>query len=185
VVRAVVRDPPWAGLRSLALLGVSVPNAVQALAADCTLTNLEELAFEIGEVSARPPVAALVGAFGAMLEAIHAQLGNLFGAPSQVAAADYWPPLQALARAPFFRQLRRRRITDADSDLLERAAGAPVVAEVMESNPPGLFPDELVNALAGGLSPDKLERLELPASRLSPASRAALAERFGPRFVAP
>jgi uncharacterized protein (TIGR02996 family) len=181
VVRAVVRDPPWAGLRSLALLGVSVPGAIQTLAADCTLTNLEELAFEIGEVSLHPPIAALTGALGALLADL---LGQFFGAPTPAAAADYWPALQALAGAPFFRQLRRLRITDADSDLLERAAGAPAVAEVMDSNPPGLFPDELVNALAGGLGPDKLERLELPASRLSPADLAALADRFGPRFVA-
>jgi hypothetical protein len=184
VIRPLIHNAPWAGLRSLSLLGISPPAAVVTLASDCTLASLEELSFEIGEVAAWLPLPGVAGAIGAMLGAFHAQLVELFGPPQRIAAADYWPVLRGLAESPMFRKLRRLRIIDANADLAERAAGVPLPPEVLEPGPDGVFPDELVNALAGGLSPDKLERLELPASRLSPASRAALTEQFGPRFAA-
>jgi hypothetical protein len=50
-------------------------------------------------------------------------------------------------------------------------------------DPDSLFPDALVRALADGLNPDRLVRLELPAARLAHASQAELIRRFGPRFV--
>jgi uncharacterized protein (TIGR02996 family) len=182
VIRPLIHNPPWAGLRSLSLLQISPPGVIQTLAGDCTLANLEELSFEIGEVSAWLPLPGVAGALGAMLGALHDQLANLFGPPRPVTAADYWPALQSLAESPLFRQLRRLRIIDAHADLIERAAGVVLPPDILEPGP--LFPDAVGNALAGGLAPDKLERLELPASRLSPAGRAALAARFGPRFVA-
>jgi uncharacterized protein (TIGR02996 family) len=184
VLRPLIHDPPWAGLRSLSLLQISPPGVIQTLAGDCTLASLEELSFEIGEVSSWLPLPGVAGAIGAMLGALHAQLANLFGPPRAVTSADYWPALQALAESPLLRQLRRLRVVDAHADLLDRAAGTVLLPAEIGSGPEALLPDALVNALAGGLAPDKLERLELPATRLSPTSRAALAGRFGPRFVA-
>ena len=40
-----------------------------------------------------------------------------------------------------------------------------------------------LKAVADGLNADRLERLELPAARLTPESRAELTRRFGPRAV--
>ncbi len=182
VIRPLIHNPPWAELRSLTLLGISPPAAIQSLATDCTLTGLNELTFEIGEVSTWLPIPGVAGALGAILGALHSPLTNLFGPPLRIATADFWPALLALAASRPFRLLRRLRIIDANVDLIERATGTLLASETLEPPPDTIFPESVVTALADGLNADKLERLELPASRLSRASRAALAERFGQRF---
>lgn len=194
VVRALVHNPPWTGLRSLTLFGICAPNVIQTLATDCTLTQLEELSFRMGEVSPSLPIADVFGAIGGVLAEIHAQF---FAAhpnpPGPIRAADYWPVLQTLARSPLSRQLRRFAIVDDDGGRLERIASdllsgisahlLPAPLQGAELQRELYLSDECVKTLADGLNADKLERLELPRAGLSPAARTQLIERFGSRVV--
>lgn len=190
VVRQLVDRPAWTGLRSLTLSGVTPPEAVQTLADRCTLPELEELTFGIGDVPEFPTVTGLSGVLGAALAGIVAQLPALFGPmrPGPIRWADYWPVLAALGRAPFLSRLRTLRVLDANAspqvnDLLMRFVRRAVENPGAEAEPDGLFPVTVVRALADGLNADRLVRLELPAARLAPASGADLAHRFGSRFV--
>ena len=56
-----------------------------------------------------------------------------------------------------------------EENLLARGSLRIVVAEGADvsPDPESHFPDTLVRALADGLSPDRLVRLELPAARLA------------------
>lgn len=186
IVRALVHKPAWAGLRSLTLTGVTPPDAVQALAERCTL-DLESLSLGLSEVPEPPTSSGFTGAIGAMLSEVLTRFFSLHPLPpGPIRWSDYWPSLLALARAPFLRNLRTLQLTDTGpatnfvGGLIARLqlTDAPAVTD-----PDAMFPDALIRSLADGLNPDRLIRLELPATRLTPAARADLAHRFGPRFV--
>jgi uncharacterized protein (TIGR02996 family) len=184
VVRPLIHNPPWTGLRSLALLGTCAPAAIQTLATECTLTELEELSFAVGAVESRPPVTGFFGAIGAVAVELLTRFTTPHPTPpGPITGPDYWPALHALAHSPLFSRLRRFRISDADPSWLDRAAGTLLRAEVTEAIVEPFLSDDCVRTLANGLNPDKLERLELPRTRLSEAARAELTQRFGPRLV--
>ena len=185
VVRALCLRPTWAGLRSLTFAGITPPDALQMFADRCKLKHLESLTFGMCELAERPDIGGMSGALGLMLSEMFTRL---FAAqprpPGPVRWPDYWPPLLVLARSRLFRRLRTLRILDVNPratvfDNVFRAFDGPAP----EPSPDGVFPDRLVRALADGLNADRLERLELPAARLSPAGRADLTRRFGPRVV--
>jgi uncharacterized protein (TIGR02996 family) len=180
VVRELVGNPPWTGLRSLTLSGLTPPDAIRMLTDRCTLTELEDLSFGICEVPEFQPFGALTGAIGTVLGEMFSSLATLFGPmhPGPIHWTDYWPALEAFARSPVCVQLRRLRIESAPHGVLTGAFGTS-----LHYASGGLLPDTLVRALADGLNPDRLVRLELPAAWLSPASRADLVQRFGSRFV--
>ncbi len=184
VVRALVRNPPWSGLRSLSLLGICAPDAIRALATDCTLTELEELSFSVGEVAAPQPITGIVGAIGAMATELLARFITTHPTPpGPVRAADYWPAIHALANSRRVGQLRCLRISDGDPGWVTRAAEAALAGNAAEVRVQPFLSDVCVRALAAGLNPDKLERLELPRTRLSPAIRDELTQRFGSRLA--
>jgi uncharacterized protein (TIGR02996 family) len=184
VVRSLIRNPQWSRLQSLTLLGTCSPGAIQTLATDCRLTELEELSIGVSEVPEFVPVTGLFGVLGAMIGEIHARfLATYPTPPGPIAGPDYWPVLEALARSPLFRQLRRFTITDAEPGWLDRIANMLQIADATEVEVPPFLSDECVRTLAAGLNADKLERLELPRTRLSPESRTELTARFGSRLV--
>ncbi len=186
VMRALVHKPTWAKLQSLTLTGVTAPDAIQALADHCTL-ELESLSLAMSEVPEPPAATGFTGAIGAMLSEM---LTRFFSShplpPGPIRWPDYWPALAALTRAPFLRRLRTLQLTDAGPSSTV-FGGLLARLELTESpaapDPDAMFPDALIRSLADGLNPDRLVRLELPAARLSPAARADLTHRFGPRFV--
>jgi uncharacterized protein (TIGR02996 family) len=178
-VRMLVHNPTWAGLRSLTLTGVSTPEAVAALAEHSTLEELEELTFGISEVPELPPAPAIGGPVGFMVAQLWQQVAaTLPHPPGPIRWPDYWPALLALARSPVLPRLRRLRILDADPVAntltgLFRLLDAP--------DPDAILSDECVLAVADALDPHKLERLELPAARLTPACREELTRRLSAR----
>jgi uncharacterized protein (TIGR02996 family) len=185
VLRELLTRPTWTGLRSLTLLGVTPPNAIQTLSERCSLEGLESLSVGICEVPEPPPVLGLGGAIGGMISEMLSRLLSARPMPlGPIYWSDYWPALDALARSPILPRLRKLQLLDAD----ERGN---VVIEVYRQLVPddaepganGIFPDALVKALADGLNVDKLERLELPRTRISLASRTELTTRFGSRVV--
>lgn len=184
VVRSVVTSPQWPGLRSLSLLGICAPEAIRVLATESRLPQLEELSFGVGEVPAPVPITGIVSGIGAMASELLRQLTTSYIIPpGPITGPHYWPVLEALAASPLYRQLRRFTIVDADPNWIARAAERFRAAEVAEVQLPPLLSDGCVRALADGLNADKLERLELPRTRLSAASWEALAARFGSRLV--
>ncbi|MCI0699713.1 MAG: TIGR02996 domain-containing protein [Planctomycetia bacterium] len=179
VVQMLVHNPTWAGLRSLRLTGVISPAALHTLAESCTLEQLEELSFGVAEVP--EPLHIPGGAIGAVVDDIIASfLRTRPMPPGPIIGADYWPALFELARSPVLPRLRRLWVHDFD--LL-----SPFAETLLYERDPGnfepFFSDECVLAVADALNPDKLERLELPRSRLSFACWEELARRFGPRVV--
>jgi uncharacterized protein (TIGR02996 family) len=178
-LRAAVERPAWGGLRSLTLMGITPPAAVRALAERCTLSELESLTLGVAEVP-EPPNVDLTGALGNMFNELLSHLFSPLLMPAgPIRWEDYWPALEALARSPVLPRLRVLEVCEGDP------GGDPVQRLLGQFRPDGSpvapWPDSVVMALAGGLNPDKLERLDLPAARLSPAARAALAARFGSR----
>jgi hypothetical protein len=181
VVQRLVIGPTWAGLRALTLPSLHSPDAIQALARS-TLEELESLSFGIAEV---PDLFSAFGGLTGTIGAMISEMIHLFGRPGPVRWPDYWPALEALARSPVLPRLKHLRVTGA------RPFGDTTIGAYREIEPEatgafnddGVFPDPLVRALADGLDPDRLVRLELPAARISPASRAELTQRFGPRVV--
>ena len=188
VVRPLIDRPMWTGLRSLTLAGVTPPDAIRVIAERCTLAELEELTFGIAEVPEPHTLPGVGGMIGAAIAAVSALAFPAFSLPTgPVRWPDYWPVLTALARSPVVARLRTLRIHDAHrsaTDILRH-----FLRRAIDGHPPqspeqdSIFPDTLVRALADGLNPDRLVRLELPAARLALASRAELTHRFGSRFV--
>jgi|GEM_PF-3279459 len=184
VVREFVHRPAWAGLRSLTLCGITPPDAIQTLAEQCTLEKLESLSLGICEVPERPQVLGMIGTIGAMISEVVTHLFNSFSPPGPIRWPDYWPALTILARSPVLPRLRRLQLIEANPQT--NPLGALLRGfdqEDAPSNPDTYFPDSLVKAVADGLNPDMLEKLELPQLRLSVASRAELVHRFGSRAV--
>jgi uncharacterized protein (TIGR02996 family) len=188
-VRELVYLPTWRGLRSLALSGTTPPDVIHVLAERCTLEELESLSFGIREVAEAPNFGGLTGAIGAMFNEV---LSRVFSdqalPPGPIRWPDYWPPLLALARSPVLPRLRTLQVTDAGQHWNDLDPFAQLFQGVGGSTPPTadpetLFPNALVRALAAGLDPDRLVRLELPAARLALSGRAELTRRFGPRLV--
>lgn len=183
-VRAAVRNPVWGGLRALELLGTADPSAVRALARDCTLGELEELALEVGGV---PAQSGLPGVVGAVATALTRLLANVLAEhelpPGPVTLADHSAALAALAGSPLVPRLKRLTVRSADPGGRDRAARALLR---LASAPPGGAPhlaDDALLALGAALDPARVERLELPAEHVGPRARAALSARFGPRLA--
>jgi len=173
---ALVTSPPWEKLRTLVLTGRLSPDDVRYLASSCTLHHLEELELLIGNpgLLGHPALEAASTILRAVIRAV--------AFPSSVAAprwVEFGPALEALAAAEWVKQLRVLRILSshpggiltAMSERLHGAAEAPA----------NTIPDSAVLALASALSPDKLERLVLPAAVISPSVREELATRMGGR----
>jgi hypothetical protein len=189
VMRELVHLPTWRGLHSLTLQGTTPPDAIQILADRCLLTELEVLSFGIGEVPEAPNLGGLGGPIGFMLSEVISQLfGGTHTPPGPIRWPDYWPALLALARSPVLPRLHTLQITDAGPSptgagdlfrLLIPQVAPPPSPAAQET----LFPDELVRALAAGLNPDRLVKLELPAARIALSGRAELTRRFGTRVV--
>ena len=172
VVRTLVHDPTWTGLRSLTFSGITSPDAIQAIAECCTLMELEELSFGIAQMRRDEMQMTTMVPFPET--------------PGPIRWPDYWPALEALTRAPIFSRLRKLRVSDPR--LPADAANESLRRFMLDTHfrafePDSIFPDVLVRALADGLNADRLVRLELPAARLAPESWAELSNRFGPRFV--
>jgi uncharacterized protein (TIGR02996 family) len=175
-IRVLVASPPWANLRALQFTGRLGPEGVIAVARASTLDHLEELELVIGNPG-------LLG--NPTLEAASAILRMVIRAvafPSAEAAprwADFGPALEALAGAEWVKTLRTLRILFSHpggifTALSERLHGG---AEA----PADTIPDLAVLALASALSPDKLERLVLPAALINPSVREELTTRMGGR----
>jgi hypothetical protein len=190
VMRELVYRPTWGGLCSLTITGTAPPDAIQMLADRCTLEELDTLSFSIGEVPEFPNLGGLGGPVGFMLNEV---LTRFFGGtptpPGPIRWPEYWPALLALARSPVLPRLSTLQITDAGpnrnrSDDLFYGLFVPLGAPPpTQADSETLFPDELVRALAAGLNPDRLVRLELPAARIALTGRAELTRRFGTRVV--
>jgi uncharacterized protein (TIGR02996 family) len=186
VLRELLTHPTWTGLRSLTLLGVTPPSAIQTLAERCELEELESLTLGIRDVPEPAPFLGLGGAIGAMLNEMMSRLLSAFPLPpGPIRWTDYWPALIALARSPVLPRLRKLQLQEATSQVNPFET---VFASLNPDEAPpwyydSVFPRELVKALADGLNVDKLERLELPRARLSDEGRAELTARFGSRVV--
>jgi hypothetical protein len=193
VVRFLIAGPVWTGLRSLTLTGLTRPDVILVLAEPCALPELEGLSFSIRGAPVPAPVTGLSGPVGAVLTETFGHLRNaLLRLPGRIDWPEHWPAFTVLARAPLLSQLRRLRVTLWDRrDLLPEETPHPINTANTGTAPPdrdrpspdSLFPIPLVRALADGLNPDRLVRLELPAVLLAPESSAELNHRFGPRFV--
>jgi hypothetical protein len=189
VVRELVYRPTWRGLRSLMFTGVIPPDAIQMLAERCTLEELETLSFGIREVPELFVGGGLTGVIGAMFNEL---LSRFFDGqpmpPGPIRWPDYWPALLALARSAVLPRLRTLQIIDAEQQMNRVDTFFQRFRSGQEHPPPAsdlenLFPDTLIGALAVGLNPDRLVRLELPATRVALAGRAELLRLFGPRLV--
>lgn len=181
-VRALVVYPTWTGLRTLVLSGIQSPDAILALARQTKLTELDDLALRI---TPAVDLSAAFGGTGSILQGFMQALGGIISGLQQTLGPlwrDFWPAIDALGAAPFLGQLRRLSITDGRSFPLFAGMPMPAPIELM-FDPEAILSDECIRALAAGLNPNRLVRLELPAARLSPAARTELAERFGTRVV--
>ncbi|VTS03906.1 unnamed protein product [Gemmata massiliana] len=184
IVRGLVHKPMWAGLRSLTFSGISTPDSLCELAESCTLEHLEELTFGVHEVEESQPIGGLWSVLSSAIAGILAQMAHLYPRPvGPIRGPDYWPAFIALSRSPVLPRLRRLRVLDADPNWVTRVADMLANAGERAESPEPFLSDECVRAVAAALDPDKLERLELPAARISPACRDELTRRFGPRVV--
>ena len=184
IVRGLVHNPVWAGLRSLTLSGISTPDSLCEVAESCTLEHLEELTFGVHEVEESQPLGGLWSVLGNAIAGILAQVAHMYPRPAgPIRGPDYWPAFVALSRSPVLPRLRRLRVLDADPNWVARVAEMLVNAGQQAPGAEPFLSDECVHAVADALDPDKLERLELPATRISPACRDELTRRFGPRVV--
>jgi hypothetical protein len=184
VVRWLVQSPPWKQLRSLTLRGTAAPATLVELASFSRLAELEELTFAIREVAELPSFTGLIGMIGGAIAGLISQIVNADPLPpGPIRGPDYWLSFFALGRSPLLAQLRRLRIVDADPSWLERAANTLLARNEPVGDATPFLSDESVFALANGLNADKLERLELPVTRISAACRDELTRRFGSRVV--
>jgi len=183
-VRTLVQNPTWAGLRSLTFTGITSPAALHALAEYCTLEQLEELSFSVGGVPAPPPIPGVVGEIGeAVAEAYNQFITTHIMPPGPINGPDYWPAFFALASSPILPLLRRLRVGEADHGWIIRAAEMLYQAGETDAHFAPFLSDQCVRAVADALNRDKLERLELPRARLSPACREDLLRLFDSRVV--
>ncbi|WP_439621534.1 TIGR02996 domain-containing protein [Gemmata sp.] len=176
-VRFLVQSPVWTDLRSLRFTGRLGPPAVRDLAERCTLERLEELDVRIG-----PPS----GPEGMVLQAINEVFRYAVQAFTHLGTepipwAAFGPALEALAAAPWVRNLHRISITSGYLTgllgvLSERLYGSAERAA-------DLIPDAAVRALADAVDTPALERLTLPGALLAPSVREDLTTRLGPRVV--
>ncbi len=184
VVRWLVQSPPWKQLRSLTLRGTAAPATLVELASFTRLEQLEELTFAIREVAELPSFSGLIGMIGGAIAGLISQLVNADPLPpGPIRGPDYWLSFFALGRSPFLSQLRSLRIVDADPSWLERAANTLLARNEPVGDSAPFISDDSMFALANGLNADKLERLELPRTRISAACRDELTRRFGSRVV--
>jgi uncharacterized protein (TIGR02996 family) len=181
-VRNLVAVPTWTALRALSLGAIRTPDALTALARPNRLTELDDLTLRVA------PAIDFSAAFGGQVLGVfqgivQTVLGGALGSLGLGAGPlwrDFWPAFEALGAAPLLRQLRRLSISDTHPSLPFSRITAPAELAL---DPEAILSDECVRALADGLNPDRLVRLELPAARLTPAARADLTNRFGPRAV--
>src|SRR5262245_34661500 len=184
VVRTLVQNPTWAGLRSLTFTGITAPAALHALAEYCTLEQLEELSFSVGGVPAPPPIPGVVGEIAEAVTTAYNEFVTTHPMPrGPIDGPDYWPAFFALARSPILPLLRRLRVREADHGWIIRAAEMLYQAGETDAHFAPFLSDQCVRAVADALNRDKLERLELPRARLSPACREELIRRFDSRVV--
>ena len=178
-IRALVATPTWTGLRALRFTGPLPPAAVREVADRCRLPKLEELELAFG--NAADPLGG-VGMLGSMIGQMLRAIMQAVALPAwgEPRWAEFGPSVEALAAARWVRRLRRLTLGPG----LRRGLAAFLGERLQmaaERETPDVIPDGPVVALADALNRKTFEKLTLPASVLSPAARAAVADRLGPR----
>ncbi|VTU01165.1 unnamed protein product [Gemmataceae bacterium] len=178
-VRFLVQVPVWTELRSLRLTGRLGPPAFRDLAERCTLERLEELDVRIGTPGGPGPDIASLQALNEVIRLAVQAFTHLGTEPIPWAA--FGPALEALAAAPWVRNLRRLSITSGSLTGLLGVLSNRLYGSTERGA--DLIPDAAVLALANAVDTPALERLTLPGPLLSPSVREDLTTRLGPRVV--